>query len=170
MGCTVAMKPNDITFEQDLLKELFDYKDNHLIWKNRPPHLSRFIGKIAGSTHHSGYRGIKINNVIYPAHRLIWVYHYGTIDKDMEIDHINGVKDDNDIKNLRLVTTQENCYNRSRLNAKGYTWNKNMGKWQASIWLNNKMKYLGLFTIEDDARKAYLNEVNTFHIIQGDVL
>ena len=170
MGGAVVMKANDITFEQDLLKELFEYTEGQLVWKNRPAHLKRHIGKIAGCIHHSGYRNIRINNVIYPSHRLIWIYHYGAIDKDIQIDHINGIKDDNGIDNLRLVTCQENCFNRSRLNAKGYSWNKNMDKWQAHIWLDNKLKYLGLFTIEDDARKAYLNEVSKFHIIQGDVL
>ena len=160
------MKPNNITFEQDVLKELFNYKDNQLVWKTRPLKLKYLIGRLAGTIHYSGYRSIKINDVMYPAHRLIWVYHYGSIDKDMEIDHINGVKDDNDINNLRLVTAQENCYNRSRLNAKGYSWNKNTNKWQASIWLDSKLKYLGSFVSEDMARASYLEAVNKYHIIQ----
>ena len=112
------MKPNNITLEQSLLQEIFEYKDGDLIRKN----------KVAGCLHKSGYRQIKVNNVIYPAHRLIWVFHNGSIDENMQIDHINGIKDDNRIENLRLVTAQQNSWNRSRLNSKGYTWNKDVNK------------------------------------------
>lgn len=148
MGGIVAMKPNAITLEQSLLQEIFEYKDGQLYRKN---------GQIAGGLHKSGYRQIKINGKSYPAHRLMWVYHHGSIEDNMQIDHINGQKDDNRIENLRLVTAQQNCHNRSRLNAKGYTWNKDVKKWQASIWMNGKMNYLGLFQKEEDARNAYVN-------------
>jgi hypothetical protein len=84
----------------------------------------------------------------------------------MEIDHINGIKTDNRIENLRLVTHQQNSFNRSRLNAKGYSWNKVAQKWQATITANGKNKYLGLFANEEDARKAYLNNVKNLHIMQ----
>ena len=142
------MKPNNITLEQSLLQEIFEYKDGDLIRKN----------KVAGCLHKSGYRQIKVNNVIYPAHRLIWIFHNGSIDENMQIDHINGIKDDNRIENLRLVTAQQNSWNRSRLNSKGYTWNKDLNKWQASIWVNGKMNYLGLYANEQDARNVYLEQ------------
>ena len=160
------MKANKITLEQDLLKELFDYKDNQLVWKNRPSKLNHLIGRVAGCLHHTGYRTIKVNDVPYPAHRLIWIYHYGSIDENLQIDHINGFKDDNSIENLRLVTVQGNCYNRSRLNSKGYTWNKQTNKWQASIFLKGILKYLGSFINEQDARNAYLLACNQHHVIQ----
>jgi len=151
------MKANHITLEQSLLQELFDYKNGQLVWKKKPSNLQHLIGMVAGCLHCSGYRNIKIGGISYPAHRLVWIYHYGSIDQNLQIDHINGIKDDNNIKNLRLVTAQENCYNRSNLNAKGYTWNKSMNKWQASIYLKGKLKYLGLFEHEKDARNAYLD-------------
>jgi hypothetical protein len=161
------MKANNITFNQDFLKELFDYKNNKLIWKTRPLKLKHLIGKVAGCIHHSGYRIIKINDVIYPSHRLVWVYHYGSIDENLQIDHINGNKDDNSIENLRLVTSQENCFNRSKLKSKGYSWNKNSNKWQASIWLEGAAKYLGSFANEQDARNAYLLACNEHHTLEG---
>ena len=147
------MKPNKITLEQSLLKEIFEYKDGDLIRKD----------KVAGCLHKTGYRQIKVNNVIYPAHRLVWVYHNGFIDENMQIDHINGIKNDNRIENLRLVTAQQNCFNRSRLNAKGYTWNKDVKKWQSSIFVDGKMKYLGLYANEQDARNVYLANCNLHH-------
>jgi HNH endonuclease len=159
------MKANNITLEQSLLQELFDYKNGQLVWKKKPANLKHLIGVVAGCLHHSGYRNIKIGKNVYPAHRLVWIYHYGSIDKDLQIDHINGIKDDNNIENLRLVTIQENCFNRSKLTAKGYSWNKNEKKWQAQIWVEGKLKYLGLYLNEQDARSAYLNASSMYHTI-----
>ena len=161
------MKSKINTFTQDQLKDLFDYKNGQLVWKNTPKKLSHLIGRIAGTIHKSGYRQIRLDGVGYPAHRMIWIYHNGSINDDLQIDHINGNKDDNAIENLRLVTAQQNCYNRSRLNAKGYTWSKRNNKWQAGIWLNGKLKYLGLFINEEDARNVYLQACNQYHKLQG---
>lgn len=159
------MKPNKITLEQSLLHEMLDYKDGELVWKNKPYNLVRLNGKVAGCMHKSGYRQIKLGNKLYPAHRIMWIYHNGSIDENMQIDHINGIKTDNRIENLRLVTHQKNSFNRSRLNAKGYTWNKVSQKWQASIFVGGKSKYLGLFLNENDARNAYLENAKHLHII-----
>ena len=148
------MKPKKITLQQSLLKEIFEYKDGNLIRKN----------KIAGCLHKSGYIQIKVNNIVYPAHRLIWVYYNGSISENMQIDHINGIKHDNRIENLRLVTAQQNCFNRSRLKAKGYTWNKNVRKWQSSICINGKYKYLGLYENEQDARNVYIANCKLHHL------
>jgi len=163
MGNSVAMKPSKITLEQSLLHEMFDYRDGNLVWKNKKNNLAYLNGKIAGCMHKSEYRQIKLGKILYPAHRIMWVYHNGSIDENMQIDHINGIKFDNRIENLRLVTAQQNCFNRSRLKAKGYTWNKNAQKWQSSICLNGKLKYLGLYENEQDARNVYLTNCKLHH-------
>jgi hypothetical protein len=158
------MKSNKITITQDKLKDLFDYDNGKLIWKNPIKTLCHLTGTVAGTIHKSGYRQIRLDGVGYPAHRLIWIYHNGSINENLQIDHINGVKDNNTIENLRLVTAQQNCYNRSRLKSKGYTWNKNTNKWQASIFLNGKLKYLGSFINEQEARNIYLQACSQHHI------
>ena len=61
-------------------------------------------------------------------HIFGWYYMYGECVKSL--DHINRIKDDNRISNLRSVSTQENNFNRE---AKGYTWNKINNKWKLSI-------------------------------------
>jgi hypothetical protein len=149
------MKPKEIIFTKEYLKKIFTY-DGKQLFKNN---------KIAGGIHKSGYRQIKLQNISYPAHRLIWVYHYGNIDVNLQIDHIDGNKDNNSIKNLRLVTAQQNCHNRSKLNAKGYTWNKKDKKWHASIYIQGKLKFLGQFINEIDARNSYLKACNQYHIL-----
>lgn len=80
-----------------------------------------------------------------------------------EIDHINGVRDNNRIINLRSVTKSENQWN--RLTAKGYTWHKRHNKWQAQIKINNKVIYLGVFNSEQEARNTYLTAKEIYHKI-----
>ncbi|MDA6380520.1 HNH endonuclease signature motif containing protein [Escherichia coli] len=64
---------------------------------------------------------IMINGKAYPAHRLAWLIVYGTM-PDGFIDHINRVRTDNRISNLRLVTHSENMQNRKiqKNNKSGY--------------------------------------------------
>lgn len=106
--------------------------------------------------------GIQHNNNQYKilAHQFIWYVVKGEIVEF--IDHINGVRDDNRISNLRSVTKQENSFNTK---AKGYCWHKTTNKWISYICLNNKVKYLGVFNEEDDARNAYLEAKEKYHII-----
>ena len=79
------------------------------------------------------------------------------------IDHINGIKDDNRIINLRECTTQQNGMNRGpqKNNSSGYKgvgWSKKSSKWRAQIRFNNKSIYLGLFDDKKEAAKIYNKE------------
>ena len=71
------------------------------------------------------------------------------------LDHINGIKDDNRLCNLREVTHQENMWNITK--AKGYYWNKLENKWKSQIKIDNKVIGLGTFNNEEEAKKAYLD-------------
>jgi len=78
------------------------------------------------------------------------------------VDHINRIRDDNRIANLRDVSQSENLQNRCMLpnNKSGYlgvSWNKNAKKWIAQIRRNNKQTYLGCFDDPKEAHQAYLN-------------
>lgn len=79
------------------------------------------------------------------------------------IDHINGIKTDNRICNLRSVTHQKNMWNKKKV--KGYYWNKQKNKWMARIQVNGKNIILGLFEKEDDAKSSYLKAKEKYHII-----
>lgn len=86
-------------------------------------------------------------------HRLAWLLHYGYIDDELEIDHINGVRDDNRIENLRLVTRQENMRNLriGKANTSGAMGVREFrGKWIAVPYNN----YLGTFDCFEDAAAA----------------
>jgi hypothetical protein len=157
------MKPNQIPLSQQELHDTFEYLNGELAWKNKSSALN---GRVAGCIHKSGYRQIKLKGKLHQAHRLIWAYHYGQLDSSFQLDHINGVKNDNRIENLRPVTPQENCFHRSEKNSKGYTWNCSSKKWQAHITVAGKNKYLGVYEDEADARNAYLSAVNKHHHIE----
>lgn len=132
----------------ETLKERFMYDGRNLYYKN---------GKQAGGFDAYGYRVIKVAKKAYKEHRLIWLLIYGRL-PDKDLDHINCIKDDNRINNLREATRQQNCFNRKAIGGsskyKGVSLHK-CGKWQVSCTVRGKQIYLGLFDNEKDAAKAY---------------
>lgn len=91
----------------------------------------------------------------YYAHRVAWLLHYGSWPEG-PIDHINGVKSDNRIENLRVVTPEQNQKNRKRdtrnkSGAVGVYWVNRLNRWQVQIGVNGKEKHIGLFKDFDEA-------------------
>lgn len=102
---------------QNEIKELFEYKNGELHWKKLRSKFSRYkIGQRAGTISHTGYRDISISKKHFLEHRLIWIYFNGDIPNEMMIDHINGIKDDNRIENLRVVSRSINGLNQKSKN------------------------------------------------------
>jgi hypothetical protein len=96
------------------------------------------------------------------AHHYAWYWVYGNVDFE-QIDHINGIRTDNRICNLRIVTNQQNTFN--RLNTKGYTFDKRRKKYDAQIQFNGKKIHGGYFKTEEEARQRYLELKKLYHII-----
>lgn len=155
------------------LKEMLSYDELSGVfkWKERPlSHFSdkrafltwnnKYPGTIAGSPDSKGYLRINFGTKKYKAHRLAWLYVHG-VWPDI-IDHINGIKNDNSIRNLRSVSFTENMRNRrkSSFNSSGANGVKlrspaqNGCKYTASIAVNGKPKYLGSFHTLDEAIAA----------------
>ena len=121
---------------------------------------------------HDGYFvcNITIDGILrlFLKHRIIKLAHNPSWDifdssKDNCVDHRNCDPRDNSNENLRVVTQQQNNFNRS--DVKGYMWDKAAKKWRAHIKLNGKQIFIGRFIKEEDARAAYLKKKEELHIM-----
>lgn len=146
--------------DADLARSLFSYdpKTGRLSWAIKP--CARMnTGDRAGSLKASGYRDVRFRGSPQKEHRVIWLWVHGDWPKH-DIDHINGVKDDNRIVNLRDVTTAVNLENQKRPRQSapyvGVSWHKAQRKWQASITSGGCQFYIGMFETAELARDAYL--------------
>lgn len=127
----------------------------------------RNLAKPAGSINAKGYRVLHIDGREYRAHRMAWLYVHG-VHPTGEIDHRNGMTDDNRIANLRDVPTRVNAENRSR--AQGYSKTGLLGvrvtpggRYQAQIWAQGTQHYLGVFDTQEEAHAAYLTAKRLIH-------
>ena len=154
------------------LRKLLRYEPEtgKLFWRYRPLNMfkdsrahrswnSQFSGKEAFTANCNGYLLGSIHNKRYKSHRVIWAIYHGEWPNN-EIDHINGVKNDNKIFNLRDSTHAQNLKNRSisSKNTSGYkgvSWDKNKKKWISSITVDGTQKFLGYFTEREQAASSY---------------
>jgi|SRR5690554_2591833 len=138
----------------------YDPETGVLTWKNSKINRSHVAGKAAGWVcPHKLHRRIQIAGVFYGAHRIAWAIYHGSFPKEC-IDHINGVRDDNRISNLRECTWQENAKNskRPRRNTSGESgiyWIHKIKKWCARISIDGKQTHLGVFSEKEDAKAAW---------------
>jgi hypothetical protein len=141
------------------LKEWFKYDyETGLIYWVKSPSKNIKIGDIAGKEHSEGYLIIRMLKFSWLCHRLGWFLYYGFW--PTELDHINGNKKDNRIKNLREVTKSQNQQNnKKQINKtsefKGVSWCKSRKKWCSYIKLHGKTFNLGRFENETQAAKTY---------------
>ena len=159
-----------------VLRQLFQYdaETGKLFWRERTPDMfnpgnngrqsrckawnTSFAGKEAGWLATNGYVQVTLMKSMHLSHRIVWAVYYGAWPKK-QIDHINGVRSDNRIKNLRDVANVENCKNRAKSarNKSGHVgvyWRNKEKKWKAQI--GGKPEVIGLFeNLQDaiDARK-----------------
>jgi len=152
----------------DSLRELLDYDGSTGVFTWRKARNWKVkIGDVAGSVGSKGYRYINIGGMPTLAHRLAWLHTHGDWPAD-QIDHINGVRDDNRISNLRECEgrgNQQNMAARNRRTGKliGTSWHKAAKKWSAQIGADNVTEYLGLFDTEEEAHDAYLKAKARLH-------
>jgi hypothetical protein len=125
----------------------------------------RIKKKAAGTVVKAGYIGIMIDGKRYYAHRIAWALHHGKHPTD-QLDHINGIKTDNRIVNLREATNSQNGKNLSlnKNNKTGYSgvcFKSNA--WTAYIKVDYTNLYLGRFAKKEDAIAARLKAEQEFY-------
>lgn len=141
----------------DRLNELFEYKDGFLYRKITTCSTAKAGDKIR-SVEQRGYVVVQIDGKSYKVHRLIFLMHHGYLPE--KIDHVDCNKQNNRIENLREATHTQNLMNRPKYRSntsgyKGVSLHKKTQKWQASIRINGKQNYLGLFDSPLDAYHVY---------------
>ena len=151
-------KEKKLSFEK--AKEMFDYNpDTGLLFRKTGSkyinhiHINSFVGWKTPN----GYMRVSVNNFNYNVHRLIWLLMTGKW-PEHQIDHINGIRNDNRFCNLREATNSQNSANSSRrLNFAGYRGvYKDHKKWRAQIRFNNKTISLGTYETPEEAHAAYV--------------
>ena len=146
---------------QEELKKLFHYsEDSGVFTRIKITANCVKIGDIAGTRSSTGYIKIRFGKKHYLAHRLAWLYVYGELPEF--IDHINHVRYDNRIENLRPATIKINGKNRSmnknnKSGATGVRWHKGRNRWISQIKVDSRQVHLGSFTEYHEAVNARKN-------------
>lgn len=161
-------RQKNMTLTAERLREVMSYdpETGVLTWLEQRNHLA-LAGSIAGYCERDGYRRIKFLGKKFKAHRLAWLFVYGTWPAH-EIDHVDGNKDNNRIENLRPASRAQNLRNcgKRKTNTSGYkgvSWHKGKRKWSASIGVNGRLRHLGYYQNIECAAAAYASAAEKFH-------
>lgn len=156
---------NALTLEQ--VRELLDYDPNTglLTWRKTRTGTAR-SGTVAGTPNLHGYVVVRIYKRHYQAHRLAWLLSTGAWPTQM-IDHIDGIRTNNRISNLRDVSRTTNLENRHRAQANSRSGLLGVcqygNSWAANIRVKGKQLYLGRFDTPEAAHAAYLSAKRNLH-------
>lgn len=140
--------------DKETSNNLFTYDDGKLLWKAKKGKM--IAGSEAGTMNDQGYMIVMLDGQRYRTHKIIFLMHHGYMPK--YVDHIDGNRSNNKIKNLRECTQSENMYNASirsdnRSGEKGVSWHKGANKWRVRLYIGGQETQIGLF---DDFELAQL--------------
>lgn len=171
-----------IEITQEYLIEILSYnKENgHFKWNERSRVYfktdrafkawnSKLKGKRAGNLNTVNYRTIRINKENHLEHRLVFIYLYGHIKNGIHIDHINNIRNDNRLKNLRIATPGENsqnlkkCLRGNTSGLLGVSWSNRDNLYISQIKIHGKNIIIGKFKDKNKAHEAYLCKKREIH-------
>ena len=152
---------------KELLQDIFSYDNGNLYWKTIKSKKVK-AGQKAGSVDRYGYMRTQVLNKTCQIHRLVWIFHYGNIEDNYTIDHIDRNTLNNKIENLRIATRSQNSQNTGKKpnNTSGYKnvyWSKEKQKWLVSCISQGKKRCGGSYAFIDDAVKAAILLRKKFH-------
>lgn len=145
------------------LRELFSYDPVTGVFTRRTSVGGSKAGSVAGHAAYDGYVYIQADGKRYSAHRLAWLFVHGRWPYE-QTDHINGVRSDNRIANLREATNLQNVQNQKSAHSNnkssgvlGVSWHSRDRKWRAQIQVDGKKKLIGSYDSIAEAKAAYDN-------------
>lgn len=152
----------------------YDYETGVLYWRWRVNSRVPKTLEAGRKSSSSGYLDVQVHGRRYPVHRIVMLMCYGFYGEGLDVDHINHIRNDNRLCNLRFVTRSENNKNQS-LSSKntsgvtGVSFSKARKKYVAQIEVNRENIYLGRFeTLEEAAAaRAEANVKYNFHNNHG---
>ena len=153
------------------LRELLHYnpETGEFRWRVRASGRVK-VGAVAGSLAGEDYWRIKIGGRKCFLHRLVWLYVHGVWPAD-QLDHINGVRSDNRLVNLREATSAENSQNHCLRNDNksrypGVHWHNRDKKWRAMVGINGRSICVGYFDDPETASIARNDAKAKLHTFQ----
>lgn len=158
-----------LTYERAHERLIHDAETGELVWKI--DHWKKVkAGNIAGDLYGNGYRRVCIDSKDHLAHRVVWLMAHGEWPHG-EIDHINGVRTDNRLVNLRVLTSSQNKHNHhgrsdNKSGFTGVSWFRSANRWRADITVDRKAIYLGSFHDINEAAAAYAKAKSELHTFQ----
>lgn len=127
------------------------------MWIKRKGNNGPLPGQQAGTLEGDGYHRIQFDGKHWRTSRIAWYFMTGEDPGEMQIDHINTIRNDNRWVNLRLGTQNENQRNKSLMitntsGVKGVRWHIRKNKFIANLRVDKKVLHLGYFlTVEEGA-------------------
>lgn len=170
LGTQVPKKKSRKVVTQERLRDVLRYcpATGHFSWL-QPVSSQAVVGEIAGCIGPDGYCRIRLDGVLYGAHRLAFLYVYGRWPSHL-VDHKNGVRSHNWLDNLRDATPSENGQNKRHAIASnrasgllGVYWSSRIGKCGAKVNHKGRQHHCGFHETPDVAHQAYLKKKRELH-------
>jgi hypothetical protein len=142
------------------LREVLDYDADTgaFTWRAKLAQRTS-IGGLAGTKRRDGYARISIDGAKHLAHRLAWLHAYGCWPSGC-IDHINGLKGDNRLSNLRdapVAVNNQNVRAARKDSRSGVQGVRAVGnRFEARGRVDGRRQCLGFFATEAEASAAYV--------------
>lgn len=143
----------------DYANYLFKYDSETGDLYRRVRDTDEFRSKPAGTKTKTGYIQIYVDGKLYLAHRIIMLLVNKSLSDNCQVDHIDHNRLNNKLNNLRAVSQSGNMRNSGRRSdsstgVTGVVYHKQARKYMASIFIDGKRIYLGLFKTLGEAATA----------------
>lgn len=142
-----------------------DTARGHVYKKDKDGVFSRVLGSAVGR----GHLAMTVKQKVFYMHRVVYEFANDPIPHGLQIDHINEVKTDNRLSNLRVVTQSENFQNisipnqRSLTGLRGVSVDRRTGKFAAATRAGGKYRFIGRYKTIEEASNVYRYAVSILH-------